>query len=377
MARLWSPHRVGLALAAEATAALAASVGPLGLAYGFALIFRSRAGWPPHTMADMTPADLGLPYEDTQIESPGGLLPAWYVPAPGGPSRPCVVLVHGWGSNRAGMLNEAAYLHRCGFQCLLFVVRGHGPNPSEPTPLTSVEFGEDAAAAVRAVAARPTVRGIGILGRSMGAGGAILAAAEEPRVRAVVSVSCPAGPVILARDIFRVAGLPIPGLLAPALAQLTARVFIRPRHHPLDRTDPRRGLEHYLGPVLLVHGTVDPVIAPREMALLAASARAARAIPRRSGQPARRHQPLPWVEASRRGPVQTYLVPRGGHDDLTKNEDYRVQVATFLCRWLGGPHPTAEVAEMARAGGRHRRPATRQIVPHGGMRGLRWSAAQH
>lgn len=364
------PVRIGL------MTALATAVGPLALAYGFALIFRSRVGFPARSLPTVTPADLGLPYEEIEVKGPSGLLPAWYVPAPGGVPGPGVVLVHGWGANRASLLPEAAYLHRCGFHCLLFDVRGHGANPVEHAPLTSVEFGEDAVAAVDALASRPAVRKIGTFGRSMGAGGAILAAAQDSRVRAVVSVSCPAAPVLLTRDVFRLARLRIPRLLIGPLAEFTTRVFVRPRGYPLGRTDPRRALERYLGPVLLAHGTADRVIAPTEVALLAEAARAARDALPSTGRVSDRviedrvplvrqtvHPPTDVARAAgeptdtdvnkgqdgRRGPVEIRLVLGGRHGDLTKSDRYRAHVAAFFTRWLDGPLTCAEAALIARS----------------------------
>ena len=94
-------------------------------------------------------------------------------------------------------------------------------------------------------------------GHSMGAIGAILAGAAEPRVAAVVATSAPADPYRLTRQTFRLAHLPIPDPIAYPLAWLTTRVYLRPRGHvvarrqrvgrdrPLPRPDPagprRRG----------------------------------------------------------------------------------------------------------------------------------------
>ena len=65
----------------------------------------------------------------------------------------------------------------------------------------------------------------------MGGIGAILAAAADPRVAAVVATSSPAGPYRLTRQTFRLARLPIPDLIAYPLAWLTTRVYLRPRGH--------------------------------------------------------------------------------------------------------------------------------------------------
>ena len=168
-------------------AALAAA--PLGLAYRFALAYRVRAGYPRRSPPRITPADLGLPYESMLIESDGLPLPAWFIPARDGAPGPGVVLVHGWESARDRTLPMAAFLNAAGFHCLTFDVRGNGANPAEDLPLSAGEFGADALAGFRALIEQPEVTVGAISGHSMGAIGAILAGAADPRVAAVVATS--------------------------------------------------------------------------------------------------------------------------------------------------------------------------------------------
>ena len=83
-----SVRRAGLAAAVAAA--------PLGLAYRFALAYRARAGYPRQHPPQVTPADLGLPFEATMVHSGDVDLPAWFIPARGGQPGPGVALVHGW-----------------------------------------------------------------------------------------------------------------------------------------------------------------------------------------------------------------------------------------------------------------------------------------
>ena len=80
----------------------------------------------------------------------------------------------------------------------------HGANAAETLPISAGEFGSDALAAFRALDARHEVTVGAVLGHSMGAIGAILAAAEEPRIAAVVSTSAPADPWRLTRQTFHI-----------------------------------------------------------------------------------------------------------------------------------------------------------------------------
>ena len=130
-----------------AAAAAVVAAAPIGLAYRFALAYRVRAGYPRRNPPLVTPADLGLPFETTVVESDGLALPAWFIPARSGQPGPGVVLVHGWESARDRTLPMAVFLHAAGFHCLTFDVRGHGANPAETLPISGGEFGRDATAA--------------------------------------------------------------------------------------------------------------------------------------------------------------------------------------------------------------------------------------
>ena len=238
----------------RATIAAAGALASFGLAYRFALAYRVRAGYPRRNPPQSTPADLGLDFETMLIESDGIPLPGWFIPARGGAPGPGVVLVHGWESARDRTLPMAVFLHAAGFHCLTFDVRGNGANPAEALPLTAGEFGADSLAAFRALIERPEVTVGAIAGHSMGGIGAILAAAADPRVAAVVATSSPAGPYRLTRQTFRLARLPIPDLIAYPLAVLTTRVYSGRVVTRSTAISAAAAIARYEGPVLLAHG---------------------------------------------------------------------------------------------------------------------------
>ena len=315
----------------RASIAAAATFAPLGLAYRFALAYRVRAGYPRRNPPTVTPAALGLPFESMLIESGGVLLPAWFIPARDSAPGPGVVLVHGWESARDRTLPMAVFLHAAGFHTLTFDVRGHGSNPPEALPLSAGEFGADALAAFGALMDRPEVTIGAISGHSMGAIGAILAAAADPRVAAVVATSAPADPYRLTRQTFRLARLPIPDPIAYPLAWLTTRVYLRPRGHRVADVSAATAIGRYAGPILLAHGDGDTVVPPAHMGRLAAAARAGR-----SDDPGA-------------APVETLLVTGGQHSWLYEDAGYRRTVATFLARALGGPVDPATAGDLAAA----------------------------
>jgi uncharacterized protein len=320
---------MGLVRRAGLVAALAAA--PLGLAYRFALAYRARAGYPRPRPPLLTPAALGLPFETTTVRSGDLELPAWFIPARGGQPGPGVALVHGWESARDRTLPNAVFLHAVGFHCLTIDVRGHGANPPETLPISAGEFGMDALATYEALVARPEVTTGAIAGHSMGAIGAILAAAADPRVGAIVATSTPADPLRLTRLTFRLARLPLPDPIAYPLAWLTTRVYLRPRGHHVPEIDATAAIARYRGPILLTHGADDEVVPLSHLARLAGAARAAR-------------RQDPEAQA-----VETLVIPSGQHSWLYEDAGYREVVARFLATSLGGPLDPDEAGRLAAA----------------------------
>jgi pimeloyl-ACP methyl ester carboxylesterase len=271
------------------------------------------------------------------VPSTGGLLPAWFIPARGGAPGPGVVLVHGWESNRDRTLPNAQFLNAAGFHVLTFDVRGHGANPPEALPISVGEFRDDAAAALRVLLDRPEVTRGGLLGHSLGAVGAALAAANAgDRCAALVVSATPADPRRLTRQTFRLARLPIPEPLATPLAALTSRVYLRPRGHVVADLSASRAVGRYAGPILLIHGAEDSVVPAVHLSHLDLAARAGR-----------RARIAAGLEAG--GPVSSLLVADGHHSWLYEHEPYRRTVARFLAEALGGVGDPAAAAERAAA----------------------------
>ncbi len=307
------PSPRGMSVVRRAGVAAAIAAAPLGLAYRFALAYRARAGYPRQHPPVITPADLGLAYETTTVRSGDLELPAWFIPARGGAPGPGVALVHGWESARDRTLPYALFLHAAGFHILTIDIRGHGANPAETLPVSGGEFGLDALATFEALLARDEVTVGAIAGHSMGAIGAILAGAADPRVAAIVATAAPADPYRLTRQTFHLARLPIPDPIAYPLAWLTTRVFLRPRRHTVRDISATRAIARYRGPVLLAHGAADQVVPVGHLRRLAAAARATRTERGRAGRDPR---PAGWPAfVALRGPDlpgRRGQVPRDG-----------------------------------------------------------------
>jgi alpha-beta hydrolase superfamily lysophospholipase len=344
--------------------AIVAGIAAFAAAYRFALRYRARVGFPTRFPVEGSPADFGLTFEQVRIPSGDLNLSGWFVPAESGnsvsgsapagsaaagsaaagsaaagsaadksrrragsPARearaaspgPGVVVLHGWESNRGRTFAHVRYLHAAGFHCLVIDVRGHGDSAADGLPINVPEFADDAIAAVRWLAARPEVTRVGVLGHSMGAAGAIVAASREPLVGAVVSLSAPADLARITRKTFDMAEMNIPEPIATPLAWFTAALLLAPRRRGLDEANACVAASRYRGPLLLIHGEQDHGVPVGHLDLIARAAGASRG----------ENDPE----------VETLLLPEFGHRWLYEDEGMRRRAASFLARSLGGLDP--------------------------------------
>lgn len=164
-----------------------ALAGALGLA---AYTGRELNGARPHTWRDeytFTPWEVQVPFEAVSFVAEDGVtLRGWWFPSPG--SERIIVGATGHKGTKPDLLGIGSGLWRAGNNVLLFDYRGCGE--SDPAPL-SVGFYEqrDLRAAIDWARGRVPHAGLGLLGFSMGATLAILAAATDPTIRAVVADS--------------------------------------------------------------------------------------------------------------------------------------------------------------------------------------------
>lgn len=131
----------------------------------------------------LTPASFQLPFEDVKFNSKDGVpLSGWWVPA--ADAKGTVVLVHGLNRSRIEMVKKAPFLHRLGWNVLLFDLRRHGESGGT---VRSLGFNErlDVIAAADAARTRSNAP-IVAWGISFGGAAATLAAAEDPRIVGLV-----------------------------------------------------------------------------------------------------------------------------------------------------------------------------------------------
>jgi dipeptidyl aminopeptidase/acylaminoacyl peptidase len=275
---------------------------PLLGAAGFGLNFAIRRGLTAARVLETGEPD-GLPWREVTLPTANGKqLFAWFIPTdqPG----PALVVMHGWGGNAEMMLPLAAPLHAAGYALLLLDARCHGRSDDD-TFASLPRFAEDIEAGLRWLAKQPAVnpQALGVIGHSVGAGAALLAASRQPAIRAVVSLAAFAHPARMMRRWLAAKRIPHWPLGAYILAYVQRVIGYR-----FDAIAPCNTIARIGCPVLIVHGEADETVPVSEAREIYAA--------RRSEQ------------------VELLLIP-GSHDDYG---DIGLQMATvcdFLQRSFG------------------------------------------
>ncbi|HZC05179.1 MAG TPA: alpha/beta fold hydrolase [Ktedonobacterales bacterium] len=268
-----------------------------------------------------TPAADGLAYKDVLFTSRTDhlVLRGWFIPGVVSPgrltTRQTVIVVHGIHANRAdssvGLLDLSAALAKHGLAVLAFDLRGSGESASAPTSLGYFEQ-RDVLGAVDFLRSGPMPypnlgrpQAIGGWGVSMGAATLLMAAAQEPALRAVVSDSAYADVLpILQREIPTQGHLPssfTPGVLEAAQAMYGIDFSADRPVNIVARIAPR--------PILFIHGAADTYVPPDNMTTLAQAAQ--------QGSGAQ---------------VQTWLVPNAKHAQAfhVAGQAYIARIVSFF-----------------------------------------------
>jgi dipeptidyl aminopeptidase/acylaminoacyl peptidase len=258
----------------------------------------------------ISPADEGLPFEDLSFRNAEGLLlRGWYVPPPsGGTGRaPAIAWGHGNASDRRAWLPVALAVHEAGLAQLLFDFTGRGDSDGDVISLGAHEA-TDLKSALDALAARPEVDPLRLAlgGRSMGAAAAILEAAGDARVRALVLDSPYADLVTVVDRAIGTYHVPAV-LLRPLLLKVAGwRASYDPwKVRPID------AIGSVKAPIFLVQGDKDTIVPPTDALRLKGAAK-----------------------------VQVQYIPLVGLDhNSPRPDDFPERVAEFLKAKLRGQQP--------------------------------------
>lgn len=132
------------------------------------------------------PTESGLKYLEVNIPSIDAVtLAGWHIPTQNGAT---IILLHGYGANRASMIEYAEFLAQEGYGVLLYDMRGHGESGGKYRSGGWADV-DDVAAAVEFLMSQSEGKPerIGILGFSTGGQVALRAAAQIDQLQAVIA----------------------------------------------------------------------------------------------------------------------------------------------------------------------------------------------
>jgi uncharacterized protein len=208
------------------------------------VLLEPRVTFMPVTAHPVTPAAIGLPFEDVAVRTDDGVrVHGWFVPAGyrrGSGRAPLTLLFfHGNAENVGDCLPLGPMARRAGYNILLLDYRGYGLSEGRPSEKGIYRDGE---AALRYLRSRPDVDPdrIVLWGRSIGAAVAVHLAAEEPVVGVVLESSFTS-----ARELLREGGYWF--LFALSLAASY-------------RFDQAAKIGRVSAPILVIHGTDDEIV---------------------------------------------------------------------------------------------------------------------
>lgn len=293
---------------------LALSAALLALFAAFSLALIHWAFRAPRLPESGSPGAFGLLYRTVYIPTKNGKkLFGWFIPPPGPGPAPAIAVLHGWGGNAELMLPFAPFLHDAGYALLFLDARSHGQ--SEKDGFSSmVKFAEDLEHGIKWLEKQPGILAgrIGVLGHSVGAAAALLAASRNASVGAVLSIAAFAHPALVMRRMMAGYHIPYRPLGWWVLWYVQKRIGAS-----YDAIAPCNTIQRVSCPVLLIHGEQDAWVPLSDAELIYAN--------RRSDA------------------VQLRVLPDTGHDSRHQIDRYGHEVAAFFVRALSGlDHPVGK-----------------------------------
>jgi alpha-beta hydrolase superfamily lysophospholipase len=227
--------------------------------------------FPKETSNPLT--ELHLAYESVTFPTTDELtLRGWFIPASAPDARAIVYAPATSHDQRSGLSLVPAF-HRAGYHVLLFSYRGHAQSDG---PKGQFTYGDaesrDVDAAVRFLYQTRGIHRIAVIGHSVGAASAILSAARNPEVGAVVAVA----PFTCVAEIWQTNR---PRVVPRFLLDWTLWVIERTRGFRREKICPVQVVNQIAPrPLLMIHGTDDRRITVQQVRSIFAAAEEPKAL---------------------------------------------------------------------------------------------------
>jgi fermentation-respiration switch protein FrsA (DUF1100 family) len=266
--RLFHPHLKRIVIGG-----LGGSIGLIGVLFAVAVYVVEALTRPkkssPFDNYTFSPYELGLPAEAVTFAPLHGdyKVRGWYLSDP--EATTTILVCPGYRSRMADVLGISAHLWKAGHNVLAFEYHGHGTEVGVPVTLGYREINDFLGAVAYAKERAPQTR-LGVVGYSMGAAVAIMAAARNEDVEAIVADSAFATQLnVVDYNLRRAIRVPS----APFTWVADYLLGWRAGYH-FNQVEPLRDIARIAPrPVLIIHGGKDSIVDPRDASLLYAAAR--------------------------------------------------------------------------------------------------------
>lgn len=232
----------------------------VGVYLGISVYIATAILHPVRKPLTTTPTEYGLSYTRVEFKSADGiLLRGWLMDlhrVPNGQKRSTIMLLHGSSSNKGNfiMMEVARALCEHGYSVFSFDFRGNGESGGELTSLGYWET-QDVAGALSYLKTQG-ISEVGVIGYSMGAATALLAATDHPEMRAIVSDSAFARlSTVIEQEGKRTN--PLAPLFNPGVSLMSKLMY----GLDISQNEPKRAIATLDNrPLLLIHSTGDNLI---------------------------------------------------------------------------------------------------------------------
>lgn len=224
---------------------------------------------PPKIHSEITPKDLGLPYENISFQTADGItLRGWFIPSTSSGQAPrsfdntqdkqaqidttkTIIGLHGWPADKGNILPALSFLTET-YNLFVFDFRGLGESEGKYSTI-GVKETQDLKAAIQYLESRD-IEEVGVWGFSMGGAVALMTAQDNPQIKAIISEASYARLDLMTSEAFKLPLLRHPlGFLTSLWAKLILGIDIR-------KAAPMEAVKQLQIPILIIHSSNDEVI---------------------------------------------------------------------------------------------------------------------
>ncbi len=227
-----------------------------GIVIGFLVLFSLYGFWvathPPKYVTNLTPKDMGWDFEEIELKTQDGLkLSAWFVPSTD-KSDQVIIMLHGYPADKANLLPWSKFLHE-EYNLFFLDFRYFGESEGSMTTIGYKEQ-QDLKAAIDYLKEKDFTK-IGAMGFSLGGAVAILTAAKQEELKAIISDSAFANIDLMTHEFYK----PLFVFKYPLtlLTKLWAQLFLG--FNPSE-VAPEKAAANLTIPILLIHSKKDQTI---------------------------------------------------------------------------------------------------------------------